>query len=81
MDFAQWLALKNYTYQGDCGCKANKRVYDNKTGWQVWVSMDGNRIEFRQVYGRDSILRGVADLGNFERIYEYNINKYKYEMR
>lgn len=76
MSLDEFLTAKSYTYQGNCGCKANKEVYDNGTGWQLWISTDKQKIEVRQVLGRDTVLRGVANPNNLQMIFEYNVQKF-----
>lgn len=76
MSLEQFLTTKNYTFQGMCGCRANKEVYDNGTGWQLWISKDKQKIEVRQLLGRDTVLRGVANPNNLQVVFEYNVNKY-----
>lgn len=74
-----WLTSKGFAYQGNCGCRANKKVYDNGTGWQLWVSQDGNNIDIMQICGRDAVKRVLAAPQNIEERFQYAINKFNYQ--
>ena len=75
----EWLASLGYTYKGMCGCKSNKEVYDNGTGWQIWVTKGRDRMEIRQILDRDTTLRGIANSTNYAEVYQYTLNKYTHE--
>lgn len=64
-----------WVFGGMCGCRENKSIYTNPEypEWQVWLTTQGDRCEFRKSYGneRDTSIKGRAGQMNYKDAYEY----------
>ncbi len=75
----EFIEAQGWTYSGNCGCRNNLNVYNHAAPkwehYQIWMNLNGTRLEVRRRFGRDTKILGIGYTQNYLTVYTHHLPK------